>query len=202
MLRADLAAGQTIRTIPGENVSRMESELSLRSIGSPSANTLVAIRRNLGADLIISGSYADLGPGAGDRLQIDIWAQDASTGEVIASVSESGDESGVIDLIARAGAALRDGLHLPPASTGKLFARAASPQTPAASRAYAEGLAHLRRDDFLRGSRSITRLRAKRAALRPCSCISGMGLRKAGIRCSGARGSQASLRIILLPRGP
>jgi len=149
ILRADLAAGQTIRTIPGENVSRMESELSLRSISSPSAGTLIAIRRNLGADLIISGSYADLGPGAGDRVRIDIWAQDAGTGEVVASVSESGDESGVLDLIARAGAGLRGGLHLPPAATGELAARAASPQTPAAARAYAEGLAHLRRDDFL-----------------------------------------------------
>ena len=149
ILRADLAAGQTIRTIPGENVSRMESELSLRSISSPSAETLKAIRRNLGADLIISGSYADLGPGGGDRVQIDVWAQDAGTGEVVASVSESGDESGVIDVIARAGAALRDGLHLPPAASGELSARAASPQTPAAARAYAEGLAHLRRDDFL-----------------------------------------------------
>ena len=54
ILRADLAAGQTIRTIPGENVSRMESELSLHPVSSPSANTLKAVRRNLGADLVIS----------------------------------------------------------------------------------------------------------------------------------------------------
>jgi tetratricopeptide (TPR) repeat protein len=149
ILRAHLAAGQIIRTIPGENISRMESELSLRSISSPSADTLKAIRRNLGADWIISGSYADLGPGVGDRVQVDIWAQDAGTGEVVASVSESGDESGVIDVIARAGAALREGLHLPRAANGERAARAASPQTPAAARVYAEGLAHLRRDDFL-----------------------------------------------------
>ncbi len=146
MLRADLAAGERIRTVPGENISRMESELSLRPVSSPSRETLYAIRRNLGADVVVWGSYADLGSQGGVR--VDIWAQDAQSGDVIASISENGAEPALLDLLSRAGARLRAGLRLEPAA-GEVALRSASPQNPAAARDYADGLASLRRGDYL-----------------------------------------------------
>jgi eukaryotic-like serine/threonine-protein kinase len=146
LLRADLAAGERIRMVPGENISRMESELSLRPVSSPSRETLYAIRRNLGADVVVWGSYADLGSQGGVR--VDIWAQDAQSGDVIASISESGAEPALLDLLSRAGARLRAGLRLEPAA-GEVALRSASPQDPAAARDYADGLASLRRGDYL-----------------------------------------------------
>lgn len=146
MLRADLAAGAKIRTVPGEVISRMETEMSLRQINSPSRETLSAIRQNLGADIVVWGAYADLGTQGGVR--VDIWAQDAQSGDVIASLSESGAEPALLDLLSRAGARLRGGLRLDPA-TGDAALRNASPQTPAAARYYADGLASLRRGDYL-----------------------------------------------------
>jgi TolB-like protein len=147
MLRADLAAGERIRTVPGEIVSRMEAELSLRQVSSPSRETLSAIQRNLGADIVVSGAYADLGSQGGVR--VDIWAQDAQSGDVIASISESGAEPALLQLLTRAGARLRASLGLDPTAAGDLALRNASPQNPAAARDYADGLAGLRRGDYL-----------------------------------------------------
>jgi TolB-like protein len=151
MISADLADGQQIRTIPGENVSRMETELTLHPVASPSRETLSAIRRNLGADIVVSGAYADLGAGGGSRVRVDIWAQDARSGDVIASVSESGTEPGILDVMSRAGARLRSGLRLEAVPNAEMALRDASPRDPAAARAYADALAHMRRGDFLQG---------------------------------------------------
>ena len=148
MISADLAAGRQLRTIPGENVSRMETELSLHLGGSASRQTLAAIRRNLGADIVVSGAYADLGAAAGNRVRVDIWAADAQSGDLIASVSESGTEPEILDLMSRAGNRLRSGLRLE-AAAGEARMRAASPRDPTAARDYAGGLAHLRRGDLL-----------------------------------------------------
>lgn len=151
MISADLADGQQIRTIPGENVSRMETELALHPAASPSRGTLAAIRQDLGADIVVSGAYADLGTGAGGRVRVDIWAADARSGDVIASVSESGTEAEILDVMSRAGARLRSGLRLEATPTAEIALRGAAPRDPAAARAYADALAHMRRGDFLQG---------------------------------------------------
>ncbi|HXM44222.1 MAG TPA: tetratricopeptide repeat protein [Bryobacteraceae bacterium] len=151
MISADLADGQQIRTIPGENVSRMETELALQPAASPSRETLSAIRRNLGADIVVSGAYAALGAGTDSRVRVDIWAEDARSGEVIAAVSESGTEPEILDLMFRAGARLRGGLRLETTPASELAVRDASPRDPEAARAYADALAHMRRGDFLQG---------------------------------------------------
>jgi eukaryotic-like serine/threonine-protein kinase len=151
MIGADLADGQQIRTIPGENVSRMETELALHPAASPSRETLSAIRRNLGADIVVSGAYADLGAGAGSRVRVDIWAEDARSGDVIAAVSESGTEPEILDVMSRAGARLRTGLRLEATPAAEMALRDAAPRDPAAARAYVDALAHMRRADFLQG---------------------------------------------------
>jgi hypothetical protein len=56
MISADLADGHEIRTIPGENVSRMETQLALHPAPSPARETLAAIRRDVGADIVVSGA--------------------------------------------------------------------------------------------------------------------------------------------------
>lgn len=148
MISADLAAGSQVRTIPGENVLRMETELALQPTATPSATILSAIRRNLGADIVISGAYADLGTQDGGQVRLDIRAQDARTGEVIASVSESGRADEILAVVSRAGTRLRDGLQLEVSSLGDEAARQATPANPGAARAYSDGLALLRRGNL------------------------------------------------------
>lgn len=149
MISADLAAGSQVRTIPGENVSRMETELSLHPTATPSAATLTAIRRDLGADIVISGAYADLGAQNGGKVRVDIRAQDARTGEVIASITESGKTDEILDVVSRAGRRLREGLRLETPSLGDEEANEAPPANPGAARTYSDGLALLRRGNLL-----------------------------------------------------
>jgi tetratricopeptide (TPR) repeat protein len=154
MIGADLAGAGQVRMIPGENVSRMQAELSLHQSDSPSPQTLFAIHRNLGADIVISGAYASVRNGA---LRVDIRAQDAHSGELIASVSENGTEPALLDVIARAGTRLRTALQLPATTDEAANLRAATPKTPVAAQAYADGLAYLRRGDLLVASDLLRR---------------------------------------------
>jgi hypothetical protein len=149
MISADLADGQRVRMIPGENVARMEAELSLPPAASPSRETLAGIRRNLGADIVVSGAYADLGAGGSGRMRVDIWAEDTQTGEVVASVSESGADTEMLDVMSRAGARLRSGLGLESATSAETALRDSSPHDPRTARAYADALTLMRRGNLL-----------------------------------------------------
>jgi TolB-like protein len=151
MINADLGAGSQVRTIPGENVSQMATELALHPAASLSATTLSAIRRSVGADIVVSGDFADLGTQDGGRVRLDVRAQDTRSGEVIASVSESGGTQEILDVISRAGTRLRNGLLLGDNALGDEAAREATPKNAEAARAYMDGLVLVRRADLLQG---------------------------------------------------
>src|SRR5579885_2905266 len=70
MLDAELASGQKLRTIPGENVWRMKRELALPAADSYAADTLSRIHRNLGSDMVVLGSYLAVGPDPGSRIRV------------------------------------------------------------------------------------------------------------------------------------
>ena len=66
MLSTELAAGEQVRTIPGENIARMKVDLSLADADSFGQDSLTKIRNHLGTDLIVVGSYLAMGKaGAG-----------------------------------------------------------------------------------------------------------------------------------------
>ena len=56
VLSTELAAGEKLRTIPGETVSQMKMSLSLPDAESYGKETLNRIRMNLNADDVPSGS--------------------------------------------------------------------------------------------------------------------------------------------------
>ena len=113
LLGTEVAAGDRMRLIPGENVARLRLELALPDADSYSRETLESIHRNLGTDLVVLGSDLALGPGAGGRLRLDLRLQDTRAGETLAAVSETGTEQDLLDLVARTGAELRAKLGLP-----------------------------------------------------------------------------------------
>jgi eukaryotic-like serine/threonine-protein kinase len=145
MLGTELAAREQLRIVPGESVARMKLELALPDADSYACATLGQIRQNLGADLVVVGSYVALGETAGGRLRLDLRLQDATAGETVALVHETGAEAEVFELVARAGLRLRGKLGLErPSATEAEQARAASPSSPEVLRLYSEGLAKLR----------------------------------------------------------
>lgn len=150
MFTTELAAGEKLRTISGENVGRMKIDLSLVDADSYAKDTLSRIQMNLGTDSVVVGSYVALGEKAGGQIRLDVRLQDTRAGETIASVAESGTEAQLFDLVSRAAARLRVKLGVEEVSAAEAAGvRASLTASPLAARLYAEGLAKLRVFDAL-----------------------------------------------------
>jgi tetratricopeptide (TPR) repeat protein/TolB-like protein len=145
-LATELATGEKLRTVAGEEVARLKMELSLGDVDRLAPDTLRRVREKLGADVVVLGSYLHLGEGAEGRLRLDVHIQNAVTGETIASLVESSREDRVFDLVSRTGAQLRERLGV---ADDVAPAAGTMASTPEALRLYSEGLARLRLLDAL-----------------------------------------------------
>jgi eukaryotic-like serine/threonine-protein kinase len=155
MLTTELSAGERLRTISGENVARAKLELAIADAESFAGDTLARIRRNLGTDYVVLGSYVSLGDAGGGQLRLDLRVQDTASGETLASVAETGMEANFLDLVSRAGARLRERLGAGELSAAEADgARASRPSNPEAARLYTEGLGRLRVFDAI-GARDL-----------------------------------------------
>jgi tetratricopeptide (TPR) repeat protein len=143
MLSTELAAGQKLRIVPGEQVARAKVEMGLAEADTLAPETLRRVRSSLGAEYVALGSYVALGgPG---RVRVDVRLQDAAAGDTVAAVSETGAESDLFDIVSRTGARLR--ARLGAGGAGEALAgvvQASLPRNRDAARLYAEGLARLR----------------------------------------------------------
>jgi eukaryotic-like serine/threonine-protein kinase len=150
MLSTELATGEELRMVSGEDVARMKQELPWKGEGSLAKDTLERIHRDLGSDFLVLGSYTVLGEKGRQQLRLDLRLQDARSGEIVAELGETGTEADLFDLLSRAGAQLRGKLSLPGVSPGDAgIVRASLPSNPEAARLYSEGLARLRVLDAL-----------------------------------------------------
>jgi serine/threonine protein kinase/Tfp pilus assembly protein PilF len=155
MLTAELAAGQKLRTFPGENIARASADLGLTGKQTLARDTLARMRKYLGSDYVVLGSYFDQGSASEGQIRIDLWLQDAKTGEIATTVSEKGSDSELDDLATRAGADLRRKLGVGEITPSEAaLVRASLPSNPEAVRLYSEGLAKLRVVDAL-GARDL-----------------------------------------------
>ena len=158
MLATELAAGEKLRTVPGETVARTKINLGLRDTESLAPETLEPIRKNLGSDFVVVGSYLDMGKDSGGQIRIDVRLQDAAKGETIATVSETSTEAQLLDLVSRVGRKLREDLGVADVSQMESVGiRASIPSNPDAMRLYSEGLAKLRTFDALAARDLLTR---------------------------------------------
>jgi eukaryotic-like serine/threonine-protein kinase len=149
-LTTELAAGEQLRTIPGENVAQMKINLSLPDAESYAPETLTRVRSQLAADDLVLGSYLDLGSESGGRLRLDTCIQDTISRETVCKVAETGTEANLFDLVSKTGDELRRYLgtsEVTPADVGAV--RASTPPDPKAARLYSDGLKRLRVFDAL-----------------------------------------------------
>lgn len=145
MLTAELAAGGKMRTFPGENIARASADLKLTGMQTLAPDTLGRLWKYLGSDFVVLGSYLDQDSKTDGQVRIDLWLQDAKTGEIAATVSEKGSEGNLDDLATRAGSDLRQKLGVGEISAGEAaLVKASLPSNPEAQRLYSEGLAKLR----------------------------------------------------------
>ncbi|MGD0213205.1 MAG: protein kinase [Terriglobales bacterium] len=147
MLTTELGAGEELRTVAGENVARMKTNLALPDADSYGRETLTKIRETLNADEVVVGSYVPLGK---DQVRLDLRLQDAVAGETLASISVKGREDQIDDLVSRAGAELRQKLGAGAISaTDAAAVKASLPSNAEAARFYSQGLAKLHARDTL-----------------------------------------------------
>jgi DNA-binding winged helix-turn-helix (wHTH) protein/tetratricopeptide (TPR) repeat protein len=166
MLATELAAGDHLRTVPEEDVARAKLELLLtNNKDSYGSNTLSKIRRDIGCDYVVAGSYLAIVRTGNGRLRLDARVQDTVTGDTVASFAVVGSESDLFDLASRAGEQLRSKLGVGSlTSTEVEEAKLALPSNPEVARLYSDGLAKLRLyDDVAAGNllEKVIRLQPK-----------------------------------------
>jgi tetratricopeptide (TPR) repeat protein/tRNA A-37 threonylcarbamoyl transferase component Bud32/TolB-like protein len=143
MLSSELGADGGLRIVPGENVARARLELGLAETRSLAGDTLARVRSQLGSDVVVVGSFAVLENPAGRRIRLDIKLQDTISGETT-SVTETGPEADLFNLVARAGGKLRQNLGAGQEPDGGRTVRASLASSPEAARLYSEGMDRLR----------------------------------------------------------
>lgn len=143
ILVTELAADGALRTIPAENVVQARTDLGLDTIQTLGDETLEQLRRHLGSDLVVLGSYT-IPPGATD-LRLDLRVQRAADGEQVASASESGPVAELMPMAAAVATELRRSLGVGEIAAGAgVVAEASLPSDPEAAKLFAEGVALLR----------------------------------------------------------
>ncbi len=176
MLTTELARGETLRTVPGENVaqalrqtsSRRVADGSLSAAGddapgaaaSPENADLERLRALLGCDFVVSGSYVTLGGAAGGDIRLDLRLHDAALGNTLASVARDGPQDELFRLVTELGTELRG--HLGVGEAGGEDPLAGLPSEPQAARLYAEALDQLRASRP-RAARELLQEAARRA---------------------------------------
>jgi tetratricopeptide (TPR) repeat protein len=153
MLTTELAAGDKLRTVPGENVARAKADLALPDAESLAAETLSKVHNILGTNLVVLGSYLDLD----GQIRVDVRIQDAAAGETVAKFSQVGTEAQLFDLVRHLGETLRNecgaGEVTPEQATS---IRASEPVNTEAAKLFAEGLAKLRSFDTMQARDLLT----------------------------------------------
>ena len=144
MLTTDLAAGGKLRVLRGETVALAQRSLSYQKIGILSRDDLERLHAQLGADLVVLGSYFPIG----DELRLDLRVVRAPQADNAASLAEVGSGREIFDLVSRTGGRLRVALGvaaLSPEQARQKLAR--RPTNPEALHLYHEGLIKLRAFD-------------------------------------------------------
>jgi DNA-binding winged helix-turn-helix (wHTH) protein/tetratricopeptide (TPR) repeat protein/TolB-like protein len=151
MLSTELSTNDRVRVISGEEVAR--AGLAESPAVAPSHETLARFGSQLGADMIVYGSYTVLRePGAlTPRIRLDLRLEDLTANAQPIALVESGPTSDLFSLVSTSGAELRRhyGLgDLPPSADAAV--RKSIPENPLAARDYSQGLASLRAFDPMR----------------------------------------------------
>ena len=120
MLSTELALGNKMHAVPDELVRSARADLAAPRVGGYAPQSLATLRKRLGADYVLSGSYLVSGAHADAKLRLDLAMQDARNGVVVANIEKTGMLDDMPSLVEQAGADLRARLGLaPPADTGE-----------------------------------------------------------------------------------
>ncbi len=150
MLNTELAAGDRLRLVPGEQLAHTELNLSSAEMESLAKDSLQRLHAGVGADFVVLGSYTAVGQPGKRRIRLDLRLQNTQAGETVGEDAVTGTEDNFFDLVSEAGVRLRQRFDAGAlASDEAVQLRASLPSNVKAARLYAEGVAKLRVSEAL-----------------------------------------------------
>lgn len=153
MFSTELSEGGKLRLVSAEEVAKARPPVQLPESLSP--ETLGRLRQELGADVVVFGSYAVITQNHLRRLRLDLRLQDARDGQILAAFAQTRDEADLFELVSSAGTKMRQNLGVGGLSPAEEASFDQSfPSDPDVRRLYAEGLERQRRSDAL-GAREL-----------------------------------------------
>ena len=153
MISAELSTSERLRVISGEEVAR--AGLSEAPVNTPSHESLLRYANQLGADIIVYGSYT-LAHNNKDKssspMRLDLRVEDISSDAPSITLVKTGRSTDLFSLVSASGSDLRRHFGFGEMSLSAATAvRRTLPSDPMAAQLYAEGLSHLRNFDPLGG---------------------------------------------------
>src|SRR5690242_10903468 len=148
ILHTELAAGDQLRMVSGEDVARARLESRLPDADSLAKPSLQRLHTQLNTDLVLLGSFTALRERDRERIRFDLRLQDTGSGEMIAETSATGNPNQLFQLATQVGTELRQKLGIAglfSEQSGQV--RASQAGNPQAARLYAQGLDALRSFD-------------------------------------------------------
>jgi tetratricopeptide (TPR) repeat protein/TolB-like protein len=150
MFSTELAAGDQLRLVPGEDVVHARLAEPSIDVDSVSVATAKQLHKVLKTDLIVSGAYATVASQNTRQVRIDVRLQDAATGEILSEVSGDASEQTLFHVVGDVGERLREKLGVSFISAEEHAQVVASmPANREAGELYSEGLLKLRAYDAL-----------------------------------------------------
>ena len=145
-----------IRFIVPSDVDDMKRNLGLRDLSvSLSKDQVAAIRKYLGADVLITGSYTAQGPPGDANVQWNIHLLNTAGGKSVGSVEQSGKESDVNDLVVHAGRLIRQRLNIQVTPSEEARMDGSLSANPDAMRYYAEAREKVRDFELLAATKLL-----------------------------------------------
>ena len=148
MLSTELATGDRLRLVPGEDIANLRRSSKWSEAETLSPDTTARIGAALNSDLLLSGSYLEIGEGKARQVRLDVRLQNAHSGEILSEFAETSDDQNLFRLTSTLGRKLRNRLGIPEMTDADEAGVLASlPMDREAARCYARGLARLREFD-------------------------------------------------------
>lgn len=145
-----------IRFIVPSDVDDMKRNLGLRDLSvSLSKDQVAAIRKYLGADVLITGSYTAQGPPGDATVQWNIHLLNTAGGKSVGSVEQSGKESDLNDLVVHAGRLIRQRLNIEVTPSEEARMDGSLSANPDAMRYYAEAREKVRDFELLAATKLL-----------------------------------------------
>jgi tetratricopeptide (TPR) repeat protein/tRNA A-37 threonylcarbamoyl transferase component Bud32 len=154
-LWSQLDTGQ-VRFIPPSRVEEMKQNFGVESQSNAlSQDQIVAIRKFLGADILVTGSYTVTGAADHAGIQWNIHLLNAADGESLGSVAQSGSQADLNALVVHSGRLLRRQLGITLSAAEEARMDASLSTNPDAMRDFSEARERLRAFDVLAATKLL-----------------------------------------------